>query len=88
MSAVLNPPRLSTVLREMLPQVEPRFIDEGELQPAAIHKEYLSVRREGAGHGQRCDGQRILVTLSQELTTDSGRHFKHEQNALLEGALA
>jgi hypothetical protein len=88
MSEVLEPPRLSTALREIPPQVGRRFTDEGEQQPAAIHNEYWSVRRERAGHDQRCDGQQILVTVSQELTSDSDRNFKREQIALLEWALA
>ncbi len=84
--AALNLPRLSTALREMQPPAEPRFHDEGELQPAAIHKEYLSVRSEVAGHGQRCDGKQICVTVSRVSTADLDWHFKPELDALLEVA--
>ena len=74
--AALNAPKFSTALRQLQPQAEQRFHDEGEAQPAAIHKECLSVGREGVGHGQRRDGKRICVTVSRELTADLGWQFE------------
>ena len=83
---LLNAPKLSTALRDMQPQAEQHFHDETELQPAVIHKEYLSVRREVARHGQRCDGKQIRVTMSRVLTADLGWHFKPNLCAPLEEA--
>ena len=84
MSAVFKPPRLSTALREMQPQAEQRFHDEGRLQPAATHKEYLSVGLEGVGHGECGDGKQICLTVSRVLTADLGWRFTPELHALLE----
>ena len=83
---LLNPPKLSTALRDMQPQAEQHFHDEAELQPAVIHKEYLSVRREVARHAQRRAGKRICVTAGRELIADIGCYFKPELGALLERA--
>ena len=87
MSAVFKPPRLSTALREMQPQAEQRFHDEGKLQPAATHKEYLSVCLEGVGHGECCEGKQICTTGSPVLTADLGWRFTPKLHALLEVVL-
>ena len=84
--AVLNPPKLSTALREVQPQSEQHFHGKGELRPVATHKECLSVRREGARHAQRRAGKRICVTAGRELIADIGCYFKPELGALLERA--
>ena len=81
--AALNAPKLSSALRLLQPQAELRFNDEGDQQPAAIHKEGLSVGREGIGHGQRRDCKQICVTVSRVLTEDFGWHFKPKLVALL-----
>ena len=86
MSAVFNLPKLSTALRDIRPQAEPGCHNRGALQPAAIHKECLLVRGEGAGRSQRCDSKQILATASQELTADLGWHFKPKLDHLLEAA--
>ena len=83
---LLYPPKLSTALSDMQPQAEQHLHDEAELQPAVIHKEYLSVRREVARHVQRCDGKQIRVTMSRVLTADLGWHFKPNLCAPLEVA--
>jgi predicted nuclease of restriction endonuclease-like (RecB) superfamily len=83
---LLNPTKLSTALRDMQSQAEQHFHDEAELQLAAIHKEYLSVRREVARRAQCCDGKQIRVTMSRVLTADFGWHFKPNLCAPLEEA--